>query len=184
MKAFIDQKLINLDAPVGAAMWRSLAPVLKSEQLADVGKMVAVAAASMEATGQSVVAHVVEPETVAALLKQGVELVDSAVWLRDHELIHAIRDSKDARGAMLPLKVWLALPLYLDKAMPYLDSANNMLLYAFDLPDVVGKVIVRVNYTKKIKTDGIRSNVQSNFIVTGGLIEAGDLNAKRYVPLE
>lgn len=184
LKAFIDQKLIKLDAPMGAEVWKSLAPVLNKEQLADVSKMVAVAAASMEATGESVVAHVIEPQTVAALSKQGVELVDAAVWLRDHELIHAIRDSKDFRGAMLPLEVWLNLPNYLKNAKVYLDTIKGNLLYAFDLPNVTGKIVVRVNYSKKVNNDGKRERVLSNFVVTGGLIEAENLNAKQYVLLQ
>lgn len=100
MKDFIDNKLINLDAPIGAAMWDVLKPVLLKEQAAAVYEMVAVAAASMEPASISVVAHVISPGTVAALAERGIELNDAAIWLRDHELIHSIRDVKDARGAI------------------------------------------------------------------------------------
>jgi hypothetical protein len=181
MKDFIDQKLIRLDAPIGAAMWQALAPVLKAEQLKEVQEMVAVAAASMAPTSASVVAHVIEPDTIAALAARGVELNDAAIWLRDRELIHAIRDIKDARGAMLPLDVWLNLPNYLEIATPYLDTKNNTLLYAFDLPDITGKVVVKVNYSSKIRETGKRKIVDSNFIVTGGIFDAGNLKNGRYV---
>ncbi len=184
MKDFIDQKLIRLDAPIGAAMWQALAPALKAEQLKAVQEVVAVAAASMEPTSASVVAHVIEPDTIAALAARGIELNDAAIWLRDRELIHAIRDIKDARGAMLPLEVWLNLPNYLEIATPYLDTQNNTLLYAFDLPDMTGKVVIKVNYSSKIREAGKRKIVDSNFIVTGGIFDAGNLKNSRYVPIK
>lgn len=178
LKDFIDKKLIKLDAPIGAAMWQSLKPLLIAEQAAAVRGMVAVAAASMEPTGASVVASVIDPVTVAALSGRGIVLNDAAIWLRDHELTHAIRDAKHAA---LPLDVWLDLPVYLDRAEVYLDTNNGTLLYAFDLPGVTGKVIVRVNYTNKVRVDGKRQNIVSNFIATGGVIEKANLAESRYV---
>lgn len=183
MKDLIDQKLIKLDAPIGAQMWQALAPALKAEQLKAVREMVTVAAASMEPAGISVVTHVIAPDTVAALATRGIELNDAAIWLRDRELIHAIRDSKDARGAMLPLEVWLNLPNYLAQATPYLDTINNTLVYAFDLPDVTGKIVVRVNYSSKIRVNGKRQIVNSSFIATGGVVDQADMLVKQYAPL-
>ncbi len=183
LKHFIDQKLINLDAPIGAAMWQSIKPVLMKEQAAAVREMVAQAAVSMEPAGASVVAHVIEPDTVAALSVMGIELNDSAIWMRDHELVHALRDTKDARGAALPMEVWLNLADYLDKAKPYLDTVNGTLLYAFELPGVTGKVVVRVNHSKKVKDAGKRTVINSNFIVTGGVIDEKHMGMSRYVPL-
>lgn len=185
MKEFIDQKLIRLDAPVGAVMWQALQPVLKAEQLADVRNLVATAAASMEPAGAGALAHVIAPATVASLAARGVELNDAAVWLRDEQLIHAVRDAKADRGAALPLEVWLALPEYLDVAIPYWDVKNNNLLYAFDLPGITGKVAVHVNYSAKVKPAGKRKSekIRSNFIVTGGVIEARVLGSDQYVLL-
>jgi hypothetical protein len=184
LKDFIDSKLIRLDAPIGAAMWQAMKPVLMKEQTAAVREMVAVAAASMEPAGASVVAHVIEPDTVATLAARGIVLNDAAIWLRDRELIHSIRDVKDARGAALPLEAWLDLPTYLETATPYLDTENNTLLYAFDLPKVTGKVVVRINYSSKVKDGGKRTIINSNFIVTGGVIEAGNLQNARYIPVK
>jgi len=179
----IDRKLIKLDAPIGAAMWEALKPALMAERTKAVYDMVAVAAASMEPAGASVVAHVMEPLTVSALADRGIALNDAAIWLRDHELIHAIRDAKDARGVMLPLDVWIKLPEYLAGATPYLDTDNNTLIYAFDLPGVTGKVVVRVNYSAKVRDGGKRKIISSNFIVTGGVIDEKHIGMSRYVPL-
>ena len=182
-KSLIDDKLIRLPAPVGADMWQALKPALKTEQLKAVHDMVAIAAASMEPAGVSVVAHVIEPATVAALSDHGIVLDDAAIWLRDHELVHAIRDSKVDRGASLPLAIWLDLPKYLETAIPYLDTGNNTLLYAFDGPGEVGKVAVRLNHSEKIRDSGQRKKITSNFIVTGGLVAAENLKDQRYLLL-
>ncbi len=193
LKDFIDQKLIKLDAPIGAALWASIKPVLMAEQSTAVRDMVVVAAASMAPAGSSVIASVITPATVSALASRGVLLGDAAIWLRDHELIHAIRDSKKS---VLPLDVWLNLSEYLNSATPYLDTENNTLLYAFGLPGVMGKIVVRVNYTNKVRVGGVRQVITSkvrvggvrqvitsNFIVTGGVIEDVVLTDSRYILL-
>jgi hypothetical protein len=183
LKDIIDQKLIRFPAEIGAEMWQALKPVLKAEQLAAVRSMVAIAAASMEPAGVGVVAHVIEPDTVSGLAEHGITLDNAAVWLRDRELIHAIRDKKVDRGASLPLDVWLNLPEYLDGAMPYLDTLDIALLYAFEFPNVAGKVVVRLNHEEKVRDGGQRKKVKSNFIVTGGIVTQENLNDPRYVPL-
>lgn len=183
LQRIIDDKLIRYPAPLGAAMWAALRPVLLAEHTRAVRDLVAVAAASMEPAGVGVVAHVIEPDTVDALASRGIALNDAAVWLRDRELIHAIRDTKVDRGAALPLDVWLNLPGYLDGAVPYLDTGNNTLLYAFDLPGIVGKVVIRFNRREKIVDAGQRKKTQSNFIATGGIVQPENLGESRYVLL-
>lgn len=121
---------------------------------------------------------------LTALASNGVVLTDAAIWLRDHELIHAICDYKDARGVALPLDVWLNLSEYLNRAVPYLDTGNNTLIYVFDLPGVTGKVVIRVNYLNKVRDGGTRKNITSNFIVTGGVIGETDIGESRYIMLQ
>lgn len=176
LKDFIDQKLIKLDAPIGAAMYETMRPVLLAERAVAVRDMVAVAAASMEPKGVSAVAHVVAPKTVADLAARDVALNDAAIWLRDHELVHAIRDYKDNLGNILPLEVWLEISGHLDRATPYLDTLDQALIYAFDVPGQTGKVVVKINYSDKIRAAGKRKRINSNFISTGGLIERRNLD--------
>jgi hypothetical protein len=184
LKNMIDQKLDRLPPSVGADMWQSLSPVLKAERAKAVRDMVAVAAASMEPAGVGVVAHVMEPATVSALAKHDIELQDAAVWLRDRELIHAIRDSKVDRGAALPLDVWLNLADYLDGAKPYYDRINQNVIYAFDLPGNAGKVAVELNRLEKVRDANNRKKVLSNFIVTGGIVRPENLAESRYMALD
>lgn len=183
LKDIIEQKLIRFPASIGADMWQALKPLLKAEQDLAVKAFVAESIASKQPTGASVVAHVVEPETVTALNELGVVLDDAAIWLIDHDLAHAIRDGKVSRGAALPDNVWLNLSEHLAIAVPYFDTTNNNLLYAFDLPGIAGKVVVRINYKDKVRVGGKRKNIVSNFIATGGEFPAEELKKERYKPL-
>lgn len=185
LKDFIDEKLIKLDAPIGAAMYEAMRPVLVEEMRQAVIDLVATATTAQRATGLAALAHVVSPRTVADLADRGVPMESADVWLRDEELLHALRLTKSDRGAALPLSVWRELPAVLDGATPYLDTHDAALVYAFDMPDGVGKVLVRVNYADKLRIQGKRTRVTSNFVRTGGLVEARNINAgTQYVELE
>lgn len=184
LQDFIDKKLINLDAPIGAQMWEKLQPILKAEQTAAWQNMVDRINKTKQATQETRLAHVVSKTTVDDLAEQGVQLSNAAVWLRDDELLHALRETKEARGANLPLAVWRDLPALLETATPYLDKVDQALIYALDLPNAVGKLVIKVNYREKGRFNGVRDRVTSNFIATGGIIEKGDLPASRFLPLK
>lgn len=179
-QSLIDEKLIRLDAPMGAAMWEALKPVLAAERLAGWQQVFDATRLSMQASSNAIMVHTVPPDVVMALATNTVTLENAAVWMRDTELMHSLRDSKALRGAALPDQVWRDLPLLLDSAIPYLDTQNNTLLYVMDLGANAGKVVVRINYNEKGRFDGVRQRVVSNFVVTGGTLEVGDLKAARY----
>jgi hypothetical protein len=128
--------------------------------------------------------HTVEPETVAALTANGIPLENAAVWMRDTELLHALRDTKSDRGAAIPDEAWRNLPELLQAAIPYLDTLDQALIYAIDLGLKIGKVVVRVNYNEKGRFDGIRVRIVSNFVQTGGLIDPQHMGMSRYVSLK
>ena len=185
LKEFIDAKLIRLDAPIGAAMFDAMRPMLAREMSAAVADLVEAAVATGQPAGEAALAHVVSPRTVADLATRGVPLESADVWLRDAELLHALRDAKTVRGATLPVDVWKDLPKHLSNAMPYLDTHDTALVYAFDLPGGVGKVLVRVNYGEKARIKGKRTRFTSNFVRTGGVVDTDNVaNDIRYVVLE
>ena len=183
MQRFIDDKLLALDAPIGAAMWRELRPVLEAERAQRWRVMVAATAADMRAGGQAVQVHTVAPATVQALAEHGVALENAAVWMRDTELVHALRDSKVERGTHLPEEVWRELPRLLETASPHLDTHDAALVYAIDLGERWGKVVVRVNYNEKGRFGGVRARIVSNFVQTGGLAEPYNFEGSQYVRL-
>jgi hypothetical protein len=183
LQTLVDRKLINLAAPIGAQMAQALGPALAAERQQAWAAMVDALASTLQPQGTTLLAATVAPETVAALEARGVVLDNAAVWLRDHELAHALRDAKALRGAALDLAVWRDLPAELANAVPYLDTADTALVYAIDLGPQQGKVLVKVNYNQKGQFDGARARITSNFIQTGGLVQAADLVPPRYVPL-
>lgn len=185
LQQVIDDKLIKLDAPIGAAMWQVLKPVLTKERLAAWQTLFDTTRQTMQAGGNAVMIHTVAPETVAALVDQKVVLENAAVWMRDTELLHALRDTKTARGAALPDSVWRDLPNALESATPYLDSQNNTLIYSVDLGAKLGKVVIRVNYNEKGRFEGVRASVLSNFVATGGVVDVSNMTmGTQFVPLK
>lgn len=183
LQALVNQKLLKLDAPIGAAMWAALEPALAMERRLAWTSMVDEVAATLRPKGETVLATVVKPQTVDAPIEAGVELEYGAVWLRDHELAHALRDRKAGRGATLPLNVWRDLPASLEQAAAYLDTVDEALLFVLPLEPRKGKVVVRVNYNQKGQFGGVRDRITSNFIQTGGAIAESDLTPPRYAPL-
>ena len=183
LQRFIDDKLLALDAPIGAAMWRELRPVLAAERLQQWRALVDDTARAMRAGGTTAQVHTVAPQTVQAMAERGVTLENAGVWMRDTELLHAIRDTKTERGAALPLEVWRDLPRLLEVAEPYLDTNDQALIYAVELGERWGKLVVRVNRNMKGRFDGVRAHLVSNFVQTGGVIGAGDMNGSQYMPL-
>jgi Phage Mu protein F like protein len=185
LQSLIDDKLIKLDAPIGAAMWEVLKPVLQQERLAAWQTVFDTTRQTMQAGGNAAMVHTVMPQTVAALAVEGVVLENAAVWMRDTELLHALRDTKTVRGAALPDSVWRDLPTELASATPYLDTQNNTLVYAIDLGVQMGKVVIRVNYNAKGQFDGVRAKFVSNFAVTGGVVDANNMTiGTQYLPLK
>ena len=185
LKDFIDEKLIRLDAPIGAAMFNSMRPLLAQEMSAAVASLVDSVVAGGQPGGEAALVHVVSPGTVAELATRSVPLASADVWLRDTELLHALRESKSARGATLPIDIWKDLPTWFSKATPYLDTEDTALVYAFDLPDGIGKVLVRVNYSEKARISGKRTRFSSNFVRTGGVVKPEDIKSGgRYIELK
>jgi len=176
LQQFIDQKLIRLNAPIGAALWQSLKPMLEAERLAGLKSMVATTGASLQAKGDAVSVWTLPPDIVEGMSAQGVMPENAAVWLRDSELLHALRETKSGRGAALPMSTWENLPKHFDDAEVYLDAEDKALLFAFDGSGKgKAKVVVRVNYSDKLRVNGQRETVTANFVRTGGMVEAGDL---------
>ena len=186
---FVTEKIIQAPADIGA-QWVAVSGIGASIY-EPYKQMASKALASDDRKGQGVtsVAHVLPTATVddlAGLDKTPVALETAAVLINDHELLHSLRPIKDGRGQALPEDVWANLPDYLDKADIYFDTEKPAIVYAFDVNDRIGKVVVRVNYIDKTRTaDGKRSKIIANFISTGGVVNASDLQGGgRYKPLK
>lgn len=184
LQRVVRDKLVNLNAPLGAALWDSVKDELQPTQLTECQAMVRTVATNKRASGQMLLVHVIDDATQAALSAQGVQLSSAAVLMRDTEVMHALRATKVARGAALPESVLADLPALLPDSDVYLDTENNTLLYAISLPGEIGKVVVRVNYSEKGRLESERVRITSNHFTTGGLIQPRELLAARYVRLK
>lgn len=183
-QSLIDDKLIKLDAPIGARMWEELKPVLMQERLAAWQAVFDATRQTMQAGANTVMVHTISPAVVSALAENNVVLDNAAVWMRDTELMHAIRDTKTDRGAALPDEVWRDLPTLLESATPYWDSVKKNLIYVFELDPKIGKFVIEINYNEKGRFDGVRSRIVSNFVNTGGVMEKYNLETSRFEPLK
>ena len=186
IQALLDQKMRVLEAQIGADLWASVRDTAPVEGLMlALANMVDRVSLQKTATGESLLIHAVAPATVADLSENHkIELASAGIWLKDHDLLHAIRDTKETSGKALSATVWRDLPTLLAAATPYLDLLDQALVYAFDLEDGTGKVVIRVNYSEKIRQDGKRARITANFIRTGGMVEKHNLEEGRYAKLE
>lgn len=184
IQSFIDDKLIKLDAAIGAQLWQTIKPVLASERAALVDAFVSGVAESMQPAGEAVAVHTVEPAVIGWLLKQDVNLEDANVWLTDHVLAHALSDTRKLDGEPIPVKYWKVLPDLLAAADVYLDKQDTALIFASAMDGLSGKVVVRINYSAKMRSFGKRQRVKSNFVVTGGLVPQTELDTARYLKFE
>jgi len=177
----VSEKLVKLDAPIGAAMWEALAPAIAMEQGLALKEMVDRIAATLRPQGKAVLVGGISSPIVAAFAeKAGKEIESADLWLRDAELAHALRDIKTARGAALSIQTWRSLPALLKSADVWYDRNNDALVYVFAAEH--GKVAARVNYTSKLSGgDGKKRRVLGNFIKTGGIVGTEKLGEPQYV---
>ncbi|GHT93926.1 phage head morphogenesis protein [Betaproteobacteria bacterium] len=185
-------KLTEAPAAIGAAFAQVTRSAMSQIFPDAVTRLVQETAKTMQSKGESVLIHVVVPEVVDAMEKQGHPLLTAGVWLTDDVLLHAIRETKAARVATLPQSTWENLPSLLNGAEVYLDTKDKRLLYVFSTATTptgrVEKVAVAVNYTEKTRLAGTkhkRGKALANFIRTGGLVDADNISKDiRYIRLK
>ena len=118
--------------------------------------------------------------------EKGVDVAAVAVTVTRRELSHATRADKVSRGAALDDADIDRLPAIFARpdAVLYDTERPGELLYVFEPVNDVGrkgKVVVRVNYTAKLKLgDASRTGVTTNSIRTTGYVQADDLPVSRY----
>jgi hypothetical protein len=72
----------------------------------------------------------------------------------------------------------------MENASAYIDTINNNLIYALPLDGKSAKVVVRVNFGERVRLDGVRDRMVSNFVRTGSEVNEVDLNSgSQYVLL-
>lgn len=105
----------------------------------------------------------------------------------DRDLLHLMRDAKAAVGRAISESDLLALPYVVSKPKAVLwDSLDPALLYVFVAEsDKAGQLVVRVNYTERVRTPAEKRISDSrNRVTTAGLAQIPDLKVGRYQLVE
>ncbi|MEQ9908144.1 phage minor head protein [Pectobacterium odoriferum] len=125
-----------------------------------------------QARGQLRHVGALPPQVVDRLAEKGVAVESSVITLTDENLLHAIRDSKDAQ---LPDALWQRLPEFIlnPKAILYnTQKADVALTYVLDLPDTSGKLVVFIDRELKARPPegGKKERIKTNLIRTGKIL--------------
>ncbi|MCL6375953.1 phage head morphogenesis protein [Pectobacterium brasiliense] len=125
-----------------------------------------------QARGQLRHVGALPPQVVDRLAEKGVAVESSVITLTDENLLHAIRDSKDAQ---LPESLWQRLPEFIlnPKAILYnTQKADAALTYVLDLPDTSGKLVVFIDRELKARPPegGKKERIKTNLIRTGKIL--------------
>jgi Phage Mu protein F like protein len=180
LQSLIDDKLIKLDAPIGAAMWEVLKPVMLAEKSAAFSDFVDTTLAG-PVRGKTFVAGALKSAWIEAAVQVNLTPATAEIVVRDADVWHTFRDAKTAT---LDLTWYKQLPTLLDQPMAVIldqthpDAPAYLLFY--DTGETGAKLVVRVNY--RIKKFGL-----SNIVETGKIINFDDVKpmiGKGYVLIE
>ncbi|WP_311515275.1 phage head morphogenesis protein [Oligella urethralis] len=122
------------------------------------------------------------PEVLLRLNDQKIYPETASIILRDTELLHLVRESKRSRHAALSIEALKKLPGFFGQPLAiYLDTEDEALIYVISEDKKTSeKVVVRMNYTQRVKEKGKRMSMLSNSVRTAGRVSVSDLKNKRY----
>jgi Phage Mu protein F like protein len=148
----IAQKLIKLDAPIGAAMWQQLETVVQAELQSAFEAMFERVTLDNMAVGQVQVVGSLKPEWVARMQEHGQAPATAEIAVRDEDILHALRTSKSNKldrswYADLPAHLREPAAVLLDQTQPNVPAL--LLIYT---QNNAQKLVVRINY--KLKKGG------------------------------
>lgn len=132
--------------------------------------------------GEHRLVGVMLPALIDSLTTLGKPVFNSSIILEDTVLLHFLRESKRNRNAAISYESVRNLPELLRNPVAiYFDELDPALIYEIITDGVNSeKVVVRVNFSKRIKDADERINVMSNFVRTAGKVGTADLQDSRY----
>lgn len=167
----VAQKLINLDARVGAVMWTALAPAIAAErQLAWFHALDVWLRTGMQGTPRTHVLGALSPEAIAWLSARGIAPATAELAVQDRLILGPkARRHARAQDALTEIE-WRALPALLDTPERVYMQRNGKLLYVGNLPgDAVQKITVELDYP-------LRKSERLNMIVSAYRQRASDID--------
>lgn len=178
----VGQKLLNLDAPVGAAMWEALGPALKMERELSWWQTLSEWLADPLPRGRTVILGALSPSVLAWLkAKQKPAPLTAEIAVRDNLPLGAKQRRHEADQNGLTEAEWRTLPAQiLRPGAIYLDSRSGKLIFVIE---EIGpaKIAVEFNPSKLKKSDF--NLVESAFRVSDEAI-AGAVKSGEWTPVE
>ena len=176
LKDFIDSKLINLDAPIGARMYQAMRPVLQAERDAAYQSYLADVLADPVKRGRMAVVGAIDPATLEWLAtNKGITPATAEIAVEDGLIIGVKADRHQAAGNALSADEWARLPDMLANPDQILyDTRSGALLYIVAAGDPLqGKLAVKFDYRLR-KEKGNINRLVSAFLVQAAAI-SGDI---------
>lgn len=185
LKDFIDQKLLNLEAPIGAAMFQALRPVLAAEQGAAYREWLAALPTDATAKSQMPIIGAMSPADLDWLREAGKPLPLSSEIAVSSSIIDGPKALRHAeKGDAIPDWVWENLPeMMADPLAVLYDERKETLLYI--LPEASSRrpqltVEFEFNRKGKAKTNLVISGYRPNLVdLLARINKEGDLSIIR-----
>lgn len=141
-----------------------------------VHEMVADVAEHKRAYNNTLAVGVINDEVVDKLTKLGKAPHHKIIAVRDTDILHSLRDSKQGKDINLPVEFWQQLPDKLQNpSAVLLDSKKggskktslDTLIFVYKTE--TGKVFIKLDYEVKLKTGDKKEKVKLNTVTTGGV---------------
>lgn len=169
-----------------ATMSALLGDTVQKAMIAKVIKdMVTDVAEHKRAYNNTLAVGVINDEVIDKLIQMGKAPHHSIIAVRDDDILHGLRDSKQALGKDLNIEFWQNLPTELQNPTAILlqtkeqqrqKSALDTLVFVYKNSN--GKVLVKVDYAVKIKeNNGEKKQVKLNMVKTGSTLSDDELSS-------
>jgi hypothetical protein len=147
MQSFIDSKLINLDAPIGSAMWETIKPLVAMERQQEWWTTLDKWLADPLPRGRSEVVGAFDPQILKWLESHKHPIPKSAAIRLEDRLVVGRKQKRHAEAQNgLDVMEWRQIPSVLE-APPavYMDEATGNLIY---VADGIGPTKIAVRFAK------------------------------------
>lgn len=182
--ALVDRKLFRLDAPIGAAMWKALAPAIAEERRAAYRAWLDEIGRSERAKSETHVVGAIDPADLEWLEREGYGTPATAEISIGSGVVNGPKAQRHAAaGDDFPSQMWEQLPELLQEPLAVLyDMRRGTLLYL--LPDAGarrGQVAVVLRYAPRRGSGGneVVSAYRPNLNALLERVEGGELRPIR-----
>lgn len=166
LRTLADNKLLNLAAPIGAAMWKTLKPALEMERrLSWYDALDAWRAARHTGAPRTFIAGALAPDTLAWLGREkDIHPISAEIGIQDKLVLGKKEARHQKAGDGLTEAQWRQLPALLEAPERILfDTRSGHLLFIGEAADAAGKLTVEFDYLASKKTGKMLNMVVSAY---------------------